>query len=59
VVSVVDDFRFLNLIFLIPPLVKFAEIMPDFLATESIEITDSCALSEIGFTSPLVNKNNQ
>jgi hypothetical protein len=59
VFSVVNDFRFLNLIVPIPPIVDFAEIMPDFLSAKSTEIIDSCVLSEIVFTGLPVNKIKQ
>jgi hypothetical protein len=59
VLCVVNDFRFLNLIFLIPPIVDLAEIMPDFLSAKSTEIIDSCVLSEIVFTGLPVNKIKQ
>jgi hypothetical protein len=53
----VNYFGFLKPIYPISPLSKFAEIMPDSLAVKSVEIIDSCALSEIVYTGLPVNKN--
>jgi hypothetical protein len=59
VLSVVNDFEPLKRKCLIPPIVNFAEIMPDCLGAKSAEIIDSCVLSEIVFTEMFVNKNKQ
>jgi hypothetical protein len=59
VLSVVNDFGFLKLKNLIPPVSNFAEIMPNFHSAKSAEIIDSCVLCEIVFTGMLVNINKQ
>jgi hypothetical protein len=49
----------LKLNYRIPPILNFAEIMPDFQVAKSVEIIDSCDFSEIVFIGMFVNLNKQ